>query len=348
VDPVERARSASRRLTEPVDSVAQAVARRATELVVDALDVNALLGQVDVNKLIDQVDLDKLLDRVDVNRVLDRVDMARVISRVDMDAVLSRVDVNAIADRVDVGALLDKTELSALLTRSSSTVFSEGVDLLRSQAVGLDNFIARWAGRALGRGTRRPAAPAAPAGLRGHYAGFVSRFAGYAIDLGVISGLFGLALAAISFAASLITTHTVSWDKSGLLVAIAYGCWSFAYFGYAWAASGKTFGMAVLGIQVVSRDGQLAAPRHGIVRALAFPLSFLLLGLGFVGILTGRERRALHDVIAGTAVVYTWDARAQQLRFLARGDHAQLPAQPDAQVPAQPGPPAHEAAASRG
>jgi phage shock protein PspC (stress-responsive transcriptional regulator) len=32
----------------------------------------------------------------------------------------------------------------------------------------------------------------------------------------------------------------------------------------------------------------------------------------------GREHRALHDVIAGTAVVYGWDARAARLRFLAR------------------------------
>jgi uncharacterized RDD family membrane protein YckC len=178
-----------------------------------------------------------------------------------------------------------------------------------------------------------------PAGLYGHYAGSVSRFVAYAIDLGVISGLFGLALAAVSFAASLITGHAVSWDRSGLPVAVAYGCWSLVYFGYAWAASGKTFGMAVLGIQVVSRDGETAGPRRAIVRTLAFPLSFLLLGLGFVGILTGRERRALHDVIAGTAVVYTWDARAQQLRFLARGDLAQVPAQPDAQGPAPPVPP---------
>ena len=171
MDPVERARSASRRLAEPVDSMAQAVARRATELVVDSLDINALLGQIDLNKLlaqvdvdklITQVDLDRLLDRVDVNRVLDRVDVERTISRVDMDVLLSRVDVNAIADRLDVSALLDKTELSALLTRSSSTVFSEGIDLLRSQAVGLDNFIARWADRVLGRGTRRPAAARGP------------------------------------------------------------------------------------------------------------------------------------------------------------------------------------------
>jgi len=175
-------------------------------------------------------------------------------------------------------------------------------------------------------------------GLRGHYAGSVSRFLGYAIDLGVISGLFGLALAAVSFAGSLITGHTFNWHSSGLLVAITYGCWWFVYFAYAWAASGKTFGMAVLGIQVVGREGKTAGPRRAIVRTLVFPLSFLLLGLGFVGILLGRERRALHDVIAGTAVVYTWDARAQRLRFLARDDLAPVPAQ----VPAQPGPPERE------
>ena len=164
-------------------------------------------------------------------------------------------------------------------------------------------------------------------GLRGHYAGSVSRFLAYAIDLGVISGLFGLALAAVSFAAGLITGHTFSWDRSGLAVAIAYGCWWFVYFAYSWAASGKTFGMAVLGVQVVSREGGMAGPRRAIVRTLVFPLSFLLLGLGFVGILIDSERRALHDIVAGTAVVYTWDARAQRLHFLARDDLAQVPAQ---------------------
>jgi hypothetical protein len=61
-------------------------------------------------------------------------------------------------------------------------------------------------------------------------------------------------------------------------------------------------------------------PTHGggVVRALVFPLSFLLLGLGFLGILVQREHRALHDLIAGSAVIYAWDARAARLRFLAR------------------------------
>ena len=31
-----------------------------------------------------------------------------------------------------------------------------------------------------------------------------------------------------------------------------------------------------------------------------------------------RRHRALYDLIAGTVVVYAWDARAARLRFLAR------------------------------
>ena len=33
----------------------------------------------------------------------------------------------------------------------------------------------------------------------------------------------------------------------------------------------------------------------------------------------GTGAGALHDVIAGTAVIYSWDARAARLRFLSRG-----------------------------
>ena len=56
------------------------------------------------------------------------------------------------------------------------------------------------------------------------------------------------------------------------------------------------------------------------------PLTFLTFGIGFVGLLIGRERRGLHDVIAGTAVVYDWGDRAAELpapltRFLARNQN---------------------------
>ena len=61
--------------------------------------------------------------------------------------------------------------------------------------------------------------------------------------------------------------------------------------------------------------------------SLVFPLSFLLFGLGFLGILVQREHRAMHDLIAGSVVIYAWDARAARLRFLARQSELASPPQ---------------------
>ncbi len=111
---------------------------------------------------------------------------------------------------------------------------------------------------------------------QGHYAGSVSRFAAFAIDLAVSSAVFSLALAAISYGVHVVTGHSVSWNRSSPVVAVLFVLWQFVYFGYSWAVSGRTFGMATLGIRVVGADGSVLEPRQGIVRALVFPLSFLL------------------------------------------------------------------------
>jgi uncharacterized RDD family membrane protein YckC len=153
---------------------------------------------------------------------------------------------------------------------------------------------------------------------QGHYAGAASRFVGYAIDIALSTGAFTLALAGISYAVHIVTGHSVSWNRSNTVVAIIFFAWEFCYFAYSWATGGKTPGMAVLGVRVVRSDGADLEPRRALLRTLVFPLSFLLCGLGFVGIVVQRENRALHDLIAGTAVIYSWDARAARLRFLAR------------------------------
>ncbi len=155
--------------------------------------------------------------------------------------------------------------------------------------------------------------------LQGMCAGFASRFAAFAVDIGFSVGVFMLGLAAISFAARVLTGKDIAWNRGDIWVVIAYAVWAFVYFAYSWAASGRTAGMALFGVRVVRDDGTNASGRRAVMRTLALPLSFLLLGLGFVGILLGDQRRALHDVIAGTAVIYSWDARAARLRFLSRG-----------------------------
>jgi len=153
---------------------------------------------------------------------------------------------------------------------------------------------------------------------QGNYAGSVSRFAAYLIDLTVSTVLYALTLSLISFVVQIVTGRPVSWHRDNIVVVIVYVAWQFFYFGFQWAANGRTMGMALLGVHVVQADGTRLDPWRGWMRSLTFPLGFLTLGLGFLGILVQREHRALYDLIAGTAVVYAWDARAARLRFLAR------------------------------
>jgi hypothetical protein len=93
-------------------------------------------------------------------------------------------------------------------------------------------------------------------------------------------------------------------------VDVIFAAWELAYFGFSWATNGRTLGMALFGIRVARTDGAVLEPRHATVRALVFPFSFLFCGLGFLGILGQREHRALHDLAAGSAVVYAWTVRA--------------------------------------
>ena len=145
-----------KRMTEQVEPRAQEVAERVVDLVVRSLDVNALVQQidpepiivqVDLDKLIDRVDLNKLVDRLDVDKLIDRVDVDKLLARVDIDRLLARVDVNEVAQRLDIDALAAQTDLGAVIARSSGGIAANALDVLRSQAVGLDEFVARWVGR---------------------------------------------------------------------------------------------------------------------------------------------------------------------------------------------------------
>ena len=141
VQPAKGLRSVGSRMARPAESLAQGVAERVTELVVQALDVNGLVAKVEPNALLERVDVDALLERVDV------------------DALIGRADVARIAQRIDIDALLQHTDLGSVIARSSGGVASGALDLLRSQAVGLDEFIARWVARLLRRRYEGPPGP---------------------------------------------------------------------------------------------------------------------------------------------------------------------------------------------
>jgi len=115
-----------------------------------------------------------------------------------------------------------------------------------------------------------------------------------------------------------VRRHPMHLGDAGLASNIALVVWAFVYLAYPQAVSGRTLGMAVVGLRSVRPDGGDLQGRHAALRTLFLPLSFLFLGLGFVLIVLRGDRRALHDLLGGSAVVYAWDARAARLRFLAR------------------------------
>jgi uncharacterized RDD family membrane protein YckC len=156
-------------------------------------------------------------------------------------------------------------------------------------------------------------------GAVGQYAGPFSRLAAYALDAVLVSALYSVVTAAVVWILELIVSQDFDASDLGTGASTALLLvWSFLYFFVPWAVSGRTPGMMVLGLRVVRRDGSPLDPGHAFLRALTLPLSFLPLGLGLIGILVGREHRALHDVLAKTTVVYAWDAQKARLRRLAR------------------------------
>ncbi len=150
--PGERARAARKQAPGPLESLAQAAAQRVTDFALEVVDVNTLLDRIDPNVLLDHIDMNRVLDRVDVAQLLDRIDVAQLLDRIDVDQLLDRVDVAQLLDRVDITKVLssidmetlaEQTDFGAVITKSSGSFARSALDLMRSQAVGLDDFIAR-------------------------------------------------------------------------------------------------------------------------------------------------------------------------------------------------------------
>ena len=147
--------------------------------------------------------------------------------------------------------------------------------------------------------------------VSGQYAGPISRLAAYIVDAFLITVTFSGFVATATYVIDLVSDAAIDTDAAWLLV--AYAIWWFLYIWVGLALAGRTVGMLLTGVKVVARDGRPLSPRAAFVRVLTYPLSFLFFGLGLVGIVIGRERRALHDVLAGSAVVYDWGDRPAEL-----------------------------------
>ena len=138
MDPRESLR---KRVTDPLEQLAQRVAERAIDLVIQSVDINEIVAQIDLNA------------------VLDRIDVQALLSRVDLNALLEHVDLNALIARIDVEALVTHTDFGEIIAKQTSGIASNALDAVRSQSVSLDGSIDRGVWRLVRRNAPRPPAP---------------------------------------------------------------------------------------------------------------------------------------------------------------------------------------------
>jgi uncharacterized RDD family membrane protein YckC len=286
----------------------------------DRIDLNAVLERVDANALIERVDVNAVLERVDVNRLLERVDIDELMERVDLNKVLDRVDVNEVVARIDTDALIERTELGSIIARSTGGVFMKVLDGARSISVTLDQLVHGLVDLIL---RRRRVVPHLDASvidpqqgleLQSKPAGMVTRFLAFLIDAFLVGLLFTYGQALFRLAIEVLTGKTWTASDHRIVTSTLFVAFVLLYVVVPTSLVGRTVGKGIAGVLIQRADGRPVGPKHALIRAVAFPLSFLLLGAGFIVALVRPDRRALHDLIADTRVVYAWDARGVRLR----------------------------------
>lgn len=112
----------------------------------------------------------------------------------------------------------------------------------------------------------------------------------------------------------------------GLLLPVFYlmfPAWLLVYLAYCHTRSGQTWGKALLGLRVCTAWGNVVPRGRAITRAAVDAGALLLAGLCLFGLVDylwvafSRQRRALHDIVAGTEVCFVRPTR--RVRWVATG-----------------------------
>ncbi|WP_322937845.1 RDD family protein [Nocardioides bizhenqiangii] len=281
--------------------------------------IGRMAGAV-TGRVVDAVPPEVILDHLDLDAFLDRIDINHLLDRIDVDRLLARVDLNALLSDVQLAELVRRAGIPELVAETSGQLAGGVLDSARRQLVGVDTLLERIFIRAMRRRPPDPVAPAVVPGSRsshreqvsGRFAGAASRAVAAGVDLGVILLSYSALVGLTEFVGQALFDVSVR-GASGLVAAIALGAWAVVYIVTATTITGRTVGKALVGLKIVSRDTSPLRPGAAALRALTFPFSTALLGLGLLPILTSSRHRALHDVLAGTVVVYDWGDRPAEL-----------------------------------
>ncbi len=166
-------------------------------------------------------------------------------------------------------------------------------------------------------------------------AGLATRLVAGAVDLGLLAIAYSLASSALASVFTFVFGSHLSLTGGIILISVGVIAAGAAFVAF-WALAGRTPGMHFMAIRLMQNGSREVSLRCALKRAFALLLSVLPLGLGYLAILRDRERRAWHDRIAGTEVVYDMSRRTAPYAVYSRSPDATSGPTPGAVPPATP------------
>jgi uncharacterized RDD family membrane protein YckC len=136
------------------------------------------------------------------------------------------------------------------------------------------------------------------------YAGLISRTVALAIDAVTLTIGFAIASGVLGLILSLFTAVEVSSPGAVLGAAALWSIVVSGYFVLFWTLTGETPGMRLMALRVITRDGDPLGFGQALLRLIGAILAAIPFFAGYLLILVDDRRRGLHDMIAGTTVIY--------------------------------------------
>ncbi|MCC5951361.1 MAG: RDD family protein [Acidimicrobiia bacterium] len=151
----------------------------------------------------------------------------------------------------------------------------------------------------------------------GRPAGVVTRGAAYLADVALVTLLYSAGVAGAVFVLATVTGGVVEPEELPFIaVTIGWFLWWVIYFGASTARFGATPAKALFGLRVVRPDGRRVGVLRAGIRAFAVPLTLsFTVGVDALVAAVSSRRRALHDRLCGTVVVYDWPRTVQARRI---------------------------------
>ena len=155
--------------------------------------------------------------------------------------------------------------------------------------------------------------------VQGRNAGIVSRAVAYGIDEFFVTTSFAVGMALVRVVVNVVADQLEvdanetdeALARRAVIASLLLFLYGIAYDTICLAAVGRTLGKAILGLRVVTSHGKRLGGARALWRAwwTSFPVGVIL--LAWFGLIR-RDRRQMHDLIAGTTVIYSWNARRFQ------------------------------------